>query len=163
MRANVEESRRNTNDGYGHPANGEDRHQALGAVVRDAIDHTAMILRDTAKLGRLEVRDFQNRVLAPGLRKAGIGVTIALFASLAAVFGLLAIFLGIAAAIDSVAWTFAIFAGAFAVVAMLVGPLAGREKKPEHIAESKLGEEKRRAAALIETREIDPVRDDVLP
>src|SRR5262245_45199925 len=106
--------------------NGSDR-QPLGDVARDMMDHVSMIARDEAKLARLSVRRYVENMRQDVAPKAGYAAGAAVCGGLAILMGLIALFLGIAYALGSVAWTFLIFAAAFAVVTVV---MAGLYKKP---------------------------------
>jgi hypothetical protein len=113
------------------PRPGEPRHEALGDVARDVMDHVSMIARDESKMARLAVRRYVEHLraeVAPrALFRAGVGACVAL----AGVFFLIALFLGIAWAIGSVAWTFLIFAALFGAGAVLLAAFAGRPARLE--------------------------------
>lgn len=102
-------------------------HEALGDVARDVMDHVSMIVRDEAKIAKLSVRRYAEHVREDVAPKALFTVGAAVCGALAVVMGLIALFLGIAYAIGSVGWTFAIFAAAFAVVTVV---MAGMVKRP---------------------------------
>jgi hypothetical protein len=105
---------------------GEPPREALGEVARDTIDHATMLLRDEAKIARLGVERYAEHVrrdLAPvALWTAAAGAALGLGALLL----LIGVFLGIAAALGSVAWTFVIYAGAFTVAAGVAWSMRGR-------------------------------------
>ena len=85
-----------------------------------------MIVRDEIKIGRLEARrvaDHLRRDVAP---RAGWLAAAAALGALGVLAGAVALFLGIAQAIGSVAWTFAIYAAFFAVAAVLAAALSAR-------------------------------------
>jgi hypothetical protein len=123
------ETQRTTNGATRTRGDGEiGQRQAIGAVARDVMDHVTMIVRDGIGLARIEARHVADHVRRDVLpRAAMIGVAAAL-AGLAGLLGLIALFLGIASAIG-VAWTFAIYAGFFAVAAVATLALAGRPPK----------------------------------
>lgn len=99
---------------------------ALGSVARDVMDHAAMIGRDFLKIGQLEARRYAEHLRRDVARKAGWGAAAAIVGAAAVVCGLIALFWGIATAIGSVAWTFAIFCGFFAASAVVMAALASR-------------------------------------
>jgi hypothetical protein len=105
--------------------------QALGEVARDVIDHVTMIVRDEVKIAGLETRrrvEHLRREVAVRLAYRAAAV---LMATVAGICGLIALFLGIARALDSVAWAFAIYAALFAVVAIVVVALSSRLPRQE--------------------------------
>jgi len=107
--------------------NGQGRGDAaLGDVARDVMDHAAIIVRDRLKIGTLEVRRYAEHVRRDVAPRAGLLGAAGLLGTLAVISGLVGLFLGIAGAIGSVAWTFVIYAALFAVVAVVVGALAGQ-------------------------------------
>jgi hypothetical protein len=96
---------------------------ALGGVARDVIDHVTIIVRDSLKIGRLEGRRYLEHLRRDVARQAAWRLVAAVAGATAAICGLVALFLGIASAIG-VAWTFAIYAGVFAVGAIVAASLA---------------------------------------
>lgn len=107
-------------------APGEPRHEALGEVARDTIDHAGMLLRDEVKIARLGVNRYVEHVrrdVAPTALWTAAAVSAG---GLAALLLLIGAFLGIAAALGSVAWTFVIYAAAFTVGAGAAWSMRGR-------------------------------------
>jgi hypothetical protein len=98
----------------------------LGDVARDVIDHIGMVARDGLKIAKLEVRRYVEHLRRDVRGRAVFGTLAALTAAAALVCGLVAVFLGIASALGSVAWAFAIYAGIFAVGAIILFMLASR-------------------------------------
>lgn len=95
---------------------------ALGDVARDMMDQGTMILRDEIKLAKLEARRYSEhlvRDVAPRAAVAGL-------AAVAVLCGLIALFLGVASALGSVAWAFAVYGALFAVTALLAAGLWAR-------------------------------------
>lgn len=117
------------NDGRSRHDEGGDR-KALGDVARDAMDHASMIVRDEVAIARLEVRrwiEHLKRDVAPrGVIAGAMGIT----GLLAGVFALLAVFLAIVAATDSVAWACAIYAVLFGVATIV---LVGLYRRPARL------------------------------
>jgi hypothetical protein len=99
---------------------------ALVGVARDVIDHMAIIVRDSVKIGRLEGRRYLEHLRRDVARQAAWTVAAAVAGATAVICGLVALFLGIASAIG-VAWTFAIYAGVFAVGAVVAASLAAHQ------------------------------------
>jgi len=99
---------------------------ALGEVARDVMDHAAIIVRDRIEIGKLEARRYAEHVRRDVAPRAAFGVAAAVLAAVAVLSGLLALFLGIARALDSVAWAFAIYAALFAVLAVFAYALSTR-------------------------------------
>jgi hypothetical protein len=116
-------------------AEGSNR-QPLGNVARDVMDHISMLVRDEAKIARLSVRRYTEHVREDVAPKALFGVGAAVCAGLAVVCGLLALFLAIAWALGSVAWTFLIFCGLFVVGTIVMVGLVARPRpaRPEDIS-----------------------------
>jgi len=100
--------------------------QALGDVARDVMDHVSAILRDRFQIGKIEARRYAEHVRRDVAPRAALRAGAAALAALTVLFGLIALFLGIAEALDSVAWAFAIYAAAFAVATVVVVSLAAR-------------------------------------
>jgi hypothetical protein len=121
--------RERTTNGEARPR-GEGEGQALGDVARDAIDHVSMIVRDEIKIARLEARRLAEHARRDVLPRAALLAVAAGLAAVSGLLGLLALFLGIAFAIG-VAWAFAIYAAAFAVLAVGALAFAGRPPRPE--------------------------------
>jgi hypothetical protein len=92
--------------------------RALGEVARDVIDHVTMIVRDEIKIAGLEARRRVEHVRRESAARFAYRAAAVLAATIAGLCGLVALFLGIARALGSVAWTFAIYAALFAVVAI---------------------------------------------
>ncbi len=116
---------------------GADGHEPLGDVARDVMDHVGVILRDRARIARLEAQRFGEHVKHDVAPRALFGTAAAVCALVAAVCGLLALFLGIAWAIGSVAWTFLIFAVLFCVgAAVFAGTMARRPTTARETAEA---------------------------
>ena len=97
---------------------------ALGDVARDAMDHAAVIVRDRIKIGTLEARRYAEHMRRDVAPRAGLAFAAAALGTLAVTSGLVGLFLGIAGAIGSVAWTFVIYAAFFAVIAIVAAALA---------------------------------------
>jgi hypothetical protein len=104
----------------------------LGVVVRDAIDHTREIVRDSVAIGTLEVRraargakqvagDLGPRI-AWGAAAATLGV-------IGAIVGLIAVFIGAEVIIPSVAARLGIIAGLFLALAAFGAWRAARGTK----------------------------------
>jgi hypothetical protein len=72
---------------------------ALGDVARDVMDHGTMILRDGIKLAKLEARRYSEHLL----REVAPRGVVAALAAVAVLCGLIALFLGIASALDAAA------------------------------------------------------------
>lgn len=121
--------------------------QALGSVARDVLDHATTIVRDEIKIARLEARRYGEHLRRDVARPAALGAAAVSLGALGALFGLIALFLGIARAIDSVAWTFAIYAGAFCVAGVVAYAMA---KRPQH---RDVGEEIARRFPATRTKE----------
>jgi len=95
---------------------------ALGDVARDVMDQGTIILRDQSELAKLEARRYSEhlrRNVAPRAAVAALG-------AVAVLCGLVALFLGIASALDSVAWAFAVYCALFAATALIAGGLVAR-------------------------------------
>jgi len=92
----------------------------LGEVARDVMDHASAIARDELALARLSARRYAEHVRRDVAPPALLGGAAVVTGSLGVMFGLIALFLGIARAIDSVAWTFAIYCALFAAGAALL-------------------------------------------
>ncbi len=123
--------------------------EALGDVARDVMDHATAIARDQVNLGKLAARRYAERVRREMAPRAAFVAAAGVVGGLAGVFGLLALFLGIAQAISSVPWTFAIYSAVFAVVAVVLVSLSARTPRRDE------GEEIARrfpAARMKETR-----------
>jgi hypothetical protein len=97
---------------------------ALGEVARDVIDHTTIIVRDEVKIAKLEARRYADHLRRDVAPRAGYTVAAATLGGLSVLFGLVALFLGIAEALGSVAWTFAIYCALFAVLTIVAAYLA---------------------------------------
>jgi len=99
----------------------------LGDVLRDVMDHASIIMRDELKLVRLEARRYTEHLKSEVAARALLTAGAAVCALLTALFGLIAVFLGIARALGSVAWAFAIYAVLFAAgTAVMLGVRARR-------------------------------------
>ena len=99
---------------------------AFGDVARDVMDHASAIVRDELRLGKLSARRYAEHVRRDVAPRAAFGLVAGVLAGFAVLFGLIALFWGIASALGSVAWTFAIYAGFFAVCAIVAAALMGR-------------------------------------
>ena len=99
---------------------------AFGDVARDVMDHASAIVRDELRLGKLSARRYAEHVRRDVAPRAAFGLVAGVLAGLAVLFGLIALFWGIASALGSVAWTFVIYAAAFAVGAVIAAGLRGR-------------------------------------
>jgi uncharacterized membrane protein len=95
------------------------RPPALGDVARDVMDHATLIVRDQVEIGRLEARRYADHVRRDVAPRAARTVAVLALAGVAAACGLVALFLGIARALGSVAWTFAIYGVLFAAAALI--------------------------------------------
>ena len=95
---------------------------ALGDVARDVMDHGTMILRDGIQLAKLEVRRYSEHLL----REVAPRGVVAALGAVAVLCGLIALFLGIASALDSVAWAFAIYCALFAAATLVGAGLVAR-------------------------------------
>jgi hypothetical protein len=104
--------------------------EALGDVARDMIDHASIIVRDRIEIMKLEAGRMAERARREFLPRAALLAVAAGLAGVAGLLGLVALFLGIASAIG-VAWTFAIYAAAFAVLAVVALAFAGQPPRPE--------------------------------
>jgi hypothetical protein len=100
-------------------------------VARDLVDHATMIVRDEIKIGKLEARRYAEHLRHDVAPRAGFLAAAASLAALAVLAFAVALFLGIAQAIGSVAWTFAIFGALLAVVAVIVATLAHPSRRDE--------------------------------
>jgi hypothetical protein len=108
---------------------------ALGGIARDVMDHATIIVRDHLQIGRLEARRYAQHVRRDVAPRAARGAVIVALASVAAACGLVAAFLGIARALDSVAWAFAVYCALFAVAALVALAVAPpRRDEGEEIA-----------------------------
>jgi Putative Actinobacterial Holin-X, holin superfamily III len=96
--------------------------QSLGDVARDVMDHGTMILRDGIKLAKLEGSRYSEHLL----REVAPRGVVAALGAVAVLCGLIALFLGIASALDSVAWAFAIYCALFAAAALVGAGLVAR-------------------------------------
>jgi hypothetical protein len=108
------------------PGPGEPRREALGDVARDVMDHLSMMARDQAKMARLSARHYLEHLRAEVAPRALFLAAVSACVALAGVCFLIALFLGIAAALGSVAWTFLIFTGLFGAAAVALAGLASR-------------------------------------
>jgi hypothetical protein len=105
---------------------------ALGDVARDVMDQGTTILRDEIELAKLSARRYSEhlrRDVAPRAAVAALGTA-------AVLCGLVALFLGIANALDSAAWAFAVYCALFAVMAFVVAVLVAR-RSPEALQRSR--------------------------
>jgi hypothetical protein len=98
--------------------------QARGSVARDLVDHAMIIVRDELKIARLEARRYAAHLRRDAAPRAAYLVVATFLGALAALGLSIAAFLGIARAIGSVPWTFAIFGAFFALAAAIVAALA---------------------------------------
>ena len=98
---------------------------ALGTVARDVIDHVTIIARDEVKIAGLSAKRYAEHLRRDVAPRAAYAAAAVALAALTAIFGLLAIFIGIAHALSSAAWAFAIYCAAFAVLTVLAMYLAG--------------------------------------
>jgi hypothetical protein len=105
---------------------------ALGDVARDVMDQGTIILRDEIKLAKLGARRYSEHLR----RDVAPRVAVAVLGAAAALCGLIALFLGIASALDSVAWAFAIYCALFAVTALVTAGLVAR-RSPEALQRSR--------------------------
>ena len=108
---------------------------ALGNVARNLLDHATMIVRDEIKIGRLEARRYAEHVRRDLAPRAAYVTAAASLGAVGALSLLIAVFLGIAWAIGSVAWAFAIYGVLFAVAAVVVAVLARRPPRRDEAAE----------------------------
>jgi len=104
--------------------------QALGDVARDVIDHLSILVRDRIEIAKLEGRRLAERARRDVLPRAALFAIAAALAALAGLLALVALFLAIASAIG-VAWAFAVYAAAFAVLAASALAFASRPPRPE--------------------------------
>jgi hypothetical protein len=95
------------------------RAPALGEVARDVMDHAGVIVRDQVEIGKLEARRYAAHVRRDVAPRAARTAAVGVLATLAASCGLVALFLGIARALDSVTWAFAIYCALFAAAALV--------------------------------------------
>jgi hypothetical protein len=121
----MDEERASREGGNGQPGGGGP--PALGDVARDVMDHATIIVRDRIRIGQMEARRYAEHVrrdVAPraALVAAALGLLL-----VAALCGLVALFIGIAVAIGSVAWTLVIYCAIFALAALVTAALASRE------------------------------------
>lgn len=122
----------------------------LGAVARDAMDHASMIVRDEIKIVRLQVRRYVEHVRGDVAPRALIVVAAGVIALLAALCFAIALFLAIAWAIGSVAWTFLIFAALLTVGAVV---LVGASRRPARVTSSEEIERRFPAVKMESARE----------
>lgn len=109
---------------------GSAREAALGDVARDVMDHASMIVRDRVEIARLEARRWKDHLARDVAPRALFAVGAALCALLALTAGLVALFLALAAALGSVAWTFLIFAGLFVLAGVVMAGFYTRSPVP---------------------------------
>ncbi|APR83815.1 Hypothetical protein A7982_09164 [Minicystis rosea] len=125
------------------------RHEALGDVARDVLDHITMIARDETKIARLSAKrvatHLREDVAPKALYAAGAGVC----AALAGLFALIALFWGIAVALGSAAWAFVIYAVLFALAAVV---LAGYMRRAAELHPSEAIERRFPATRAVETK-----------
>jgi hypothetical protein len=100
--------------------------QAIGQVARDVIDHVTVIARDAVKIAGLEVRRRIEHLRQDVATRLAYRTAAWAAAAVAGLCGLIAVFLGIAHALGSVAWAFAIYAALFAVGAVAAAALSSR-------------------------------------
>jgi hypothetical protein len=109
----------------------------LGDVVRDAIDHVAVIVGDSIALGKLETKRMVGQVEQTAkdvVPRVVIGAVAAMFGFVGAVFALIAIFVALGEVIPSVAVRLAIYAAAFLVLAAAGGFFAARSVKEHRVS-----------------------------
>jgi hypothetical protein len=99
--------------------------QALGDVARDVMDHASMIVRDRVKIGRLEARRYVEHLKRDVAPRASFLAAAVVLGGLGALFGLIAVFLGIASAIGP-AWAFAIYCAVFILGGIVCAGFYGR-------------------------------------
>jgi hypothetical protein len=106
-------------------------------VARDVLDHATMIVRDEIKVGRLSARRYAEHLRHDVAPRAGWIAVAAALGGLAVLAFAIGLFLGIAHAIGSVAWTFVIYGAALtvtAVVAAVISKNPSRRDEGEAIA-----------------------------
>lgn len=108
---------------------------ALGSVARDAIDHVTVIVRDTAEIARLKVEHVADRVKRDLASRVAWGAVAATFGVVGSILLLIAIFIGLGAIIESVAWRLAIYAIVFLGIAIVGAMLATRHKREDEVRE----------------------------
>ncbi len=106
----------------------EPRPPALGDVARDVMDHATIIVRDQLEIGKLEARRYADHVRRDVAPRAARGAVVGALALVAVLCGLTAVFLGIARALDSVAWAFAIYCALFALAALVALAVGGQAR-----------------------------------
>jgi hypothetical protein len=102
---------------------------ALGDVVRDAMDHARVIVRDSVAIGKIEARQVADRVARDLVPRAAFGLAAAAFGALGVIFALIALFIGLGAIIPSVAWRLFLFAVMVLGLAAIGGLLASRSPR----------------------------------
>jgi hypothetical protein len=114
-----------------HPPTPEQ--EPLGGVVRDALDHTREILRDTVAIGAIEVR---RAAIGAKHTAADVGPRIAwgtaavVLGTIGTIVGIIALFIGAEVIIPSVAIRLGIVAGLFMLAATFGAWRAGRKSSP---------------------------------
>jgi hypothetical protein len=98
-------------------------------VARDVVDHATTIVRDEIKMGRLSARRYAEHLRRDVAPRAGwIAAAVAL-GGLAVLAFAIGLFLGIAHAIGSVAWTFVIYGAALTVTAVIAAALSSQPSR----------------------------------
>jgi hypothetical protein len=124
--------------------------QAIGEVARNVIDHVTMIARDEVKIAGLEARRRIEHLRRDVAQPLAYRTAAWLAAAVAGLCGLIAVFLGIAHALGSVAWAFVIYTALFAVVAVAAAALSSRPPRRD------VGEEIARRFPAARTRATEP-------
>jgi hypothetical protein len=95
-------------------------------VARDVLDHATMIVRDEIKMGRLSARRYADHLRRDVAPRAGWIAAAAALGGLGVLAFAVGLFLGIAHALGSVAWTFVIYGAALTVAAVVAAALSGQ-------------------------------------
>jgi hypothetical protein len=110
-------------------ARASDNSLALGDVVRDAMDHARVIVRDTAAIAKLEAKHTAEHVVREVVPRAGFGLVAGVAGLVGLVMLLVAAFMGLGALVPSVGWRVFIFSVFFLAVAGVAGYLTARPPK----------------------------------
>lgn len=141
----------------------------LGEVARDVVDHAQVIARDALAIAKLEARRSVDRTkdrVKEAAPRIAFGAVAGVTALVGVVLLLIAIFIGLGNAVESVGWRLAIFGLFFLVVAAIAAIFAGshekrREEAPRRGFEElpRRGGEETSRRELAVTAPVSPPRD----
>jgi hypothetical protein len=114
--------RERASNGNGAPADG----RTPGSVARDLVDHATMIVRDEIKMGRLSARRYADHLRHDVAPRAGWLCAAAALVGLGVLAFAVAVFLGLARLIGSVAWAFAIYGAVLTVAGVVAAAVSSR-------------------------------------